>query len=256
MRNSVLAAVVLGVLVFVYLKYEDAALDAPAQNAPGLDSPSANEAKPVVRLEKIPPVNPATQSQDETAETGQAGSMRDQDEKRTRWLAEHGYSLDNRTYYLLSAKELKELAESGDVEAIQNIAFKYVGEDTEKALATYRVAAAHGSTSALIAMADHSLTGLPDDGAGRSKAITRSLSFALAALKRGDYMIGPNKFAELKTRFAVSEEVIAHACSEAVRELAVTENVRTAIGMGYFDQPDPPRGLFNKPVTFDSVCTR
>lgn len=255
MKKLVLAVVVLGVIIFAYLKDEGAALDeAPAQAAQSIDGGTKIDASSAQQREKAPAPDSVTDLQNVSAQAEQIVSTRDQQDKRVRWLAQHGYSSDNRTYYLLSDKELEALAESGDVEAIQRIAFKYVGENTEKALAIYRVAAAHDSTSALIAMADFALEDLPDVGDDRAEAVTRGLSFALAALKRGDYMIGPNKVAEFKTRFQVSATVMADACARAVSELDAVERMRTSLGMGYFDQPDPPGGLFSRPATFDSLC--
>ncbi|WP_405240652.1 hypothetical protein [Lentisalinibacter orientalis] len=174
---------------------------------------------------------------------------REEAEKQYRWEAEHGYVYtSDEDYRLLSDAELEQLTVAGDVAAMQQLAVRSMLKRPEEALELYRQAAIHGSTYALIAIADtwrlHATSDTsPKSTIGEENPYVNALTYTFTAQLRGNNTAAGTKASEIVTEGELSREQVDNACGLAKGILRELSTERQRIGLPQFDNSPSPSGI-------------
>lgn len=163
------------------------------------------------------------------------------------WDERMGYFPEEmeQAYRAYGLEALSDLADAGDVLAIQTLAMEYLAlGDREMALWAYRDAAARGSTHALLMAAiieRQALTGTDSADPGWTAAVVEAFALYEVADRRGDRSVASVRRAvkgvhdiELSADLARNIEQRANALYQSLLEQ------RQALGLGDFDNDVPP----------------
>ncbi len=190
-----------------------------------------------------------------------AQEIRDMHERFTDWGDRHGYAEYKNMYFKLSAAEIDSLIEAGDIGGMQHVAGLAMIGEPEKAMEMYTQAAIHGSTAALVQMADmwelHGQKKLKDAIPEELNSFMApdelaSIAYSYAAALRGDEMTAPGNLASMKGRLeTLTSEERAAICGLSGRIVSELNQRRLNAGIPAFDNSKTP--LFQGALSVSDV---
>ena len=160
-------------------------------------------------------------------------------------------------YATYSDDALQNLADVGDLMAMQMLAAKLMSTDPEKGIQTYELAAAYGSTSALMFLGTFhfgSANSMDFPNRDRFRISMYGLAFYEVAAMRGDiagFLIGLKSAERAEFEFTPSRiEMILERALEIYQRL---ENTRAEVGLPPFDNNVPPILAENHEFWIDGI---
>ncbi len=246
------AALILAVAGYFLLLHDDSRPLDPATATGNRSTTVAEENAPTKPEEKPASVDQVPPSDAEAYMT------QEDKEEQQRWKVERGYAPGNtRDYFDLTDQELRDLADAGNLLAMQFLASKISITDPGESLKLFEEAAVHGSTMALVTAAEtirfHDLHNLALSQMEGFEPAIESLKYAYVAEMRGDNVSGGVKKWHVIDHFNLDERDAARACAKARALYRSLEEQRLSLLGQQFDNSPSRFGVQSRNSNFDCV---